>query len=79
MAAEFIDLDAATFEASYKEAQAVPEVAKLLKKDEAEVRIICEPKREPALTKEEIKKALLLKMKLEYEVEKRLQSMRVPS
>lgn len=79
LAAEFIDLDAANFEASFKEAQAIPEIAQKLHKDEEEVRVICETKRDPPLTKAQVKEALITKMKLEIESEKKLKNLRVPS
>lgn len=51
----------------------------MLQKDEEEVRVICEEKRNPPLTKAQIKEALITKIKLEIESEKKLKNVRVPS
>lgn len=55
MAAEFIDLDEANFEASMKQAMQNPEIVKQMKEDDENVRMRCEKPRPNALTKEKAK------------------------
>ena len=79
LAAEFVDLDEQNFEASFREAQAIPEMAKKLKEDEESVRMVCEPKRATPVSKELLKNVVMEKMKMEFEVEAKLANMRATS
>ena len=72
MAAEFIDLDEANFEASMKEAVQNPEIVKQMKEDDESVRVRVEKPRPNALTKEKAKEIVIQKIKMEFETEKKL-------
>ena len=60
MAAEFIDLDEANFEASMKEAVQNPEIVKQMKADDENVRVRVEkPRPNGGLTKEKAKEIVI--------------------
>ena len=79
LAAEFIDLDEANFEASMKEAVKDEEIVKQMKADDEGVRMRCEKPRPNSLTRDQAKKIVIQKIKMEFETEKKLASLQIAS
>lgn len=78
LAAEFIDLDEANFEASMNAAMSDPEIAKQLKTDDENVRTRAEPAKDN-LSKDKAKQILIEKIKMEFETERKLSTLQLRS
>ena len=78
MAAEFIDLDEQCFEMSMKQAMDDEEVAIKMKENDEMVRTEVE-KQKKVLSKDEARKILMEKIKLEFDSEKKLQNLKPKS
>ena len=78
-ALKLLDISEKNYEASFLEARQNPEEMAKLQKLEEEIRLACDPKREIVESKDEIKKMLMEKIKLDHECELKLAGVQVTS
>ena len=77
--AEWLDMDEMTFGASMKDAMMNKDIAKQMRKNDENLRIIMEPKSKEPLSKEKAKEILMERMKMEFNSEKKLKDLKVTS
>ena len=78
-ALKFLDITEKNYELSFLEARADPQLMAKLQKAEEEVRLAVDPKRDTVESKDEVKRMLMSKIKMDFESEMKMAGVQVSS
>jgi len=78
-AGEWLDMDENSFGLSMREAMQDPEISKEMRKADENLRMVMEPMAEKPLSREKAKEIHMERIKMEFEAERKLKDLQVPS